>query len=122
MAVYLATIALEKNRWTTRQPSYAVSDFLPRLRNDGFDGIELWENHFLLADAQEQRRLADSGIPLIFNTYTRFDEGLTPRLRAVAYICDRATSPIPCTRRFALPCWARWQRLPSWTTSCMILP
>lgn len=29
MAVYLATIALEKNRWTTRQPSYAISDFCP---------------------------------------------------------------------------------------------
>lgn len=84
MAVYLATIALEKNRWTTRQPSYAVSDFLPRLGSDGFDGIELWENHFLLADAQERRRLTDSCIPLIFNTYARFDEGLTPQLRAVA--------------------------------------
>jgi sugar phosphate isomerase/epimerase len=52
-----------------------VSDWIERFRADGFDGIELWENHVVIADASEQERLASAGLPVaVFNTYARFDD------------------------------------------------
>lgn len=84
MDIYLATVALEKNRWSTHQPSFEVSVFLPRLIRDGFHGIELWENHLFLASPAEQQRLFDCGMPVIFNTYAPFGQGLLPCHEAVA--------------------------------------
>ena len=66
MDIYLSTVAMEKNRWSTHQPSYEVSAFLPRLFRDGFRGIELWENHLFLASEAEQQRLLASGVPVIY--------------------------------------------------------
>ena len=84
MQVYLATVAMEKNRWSTKQPSFEVSGFIDRALADGFEGIELWENHYLLADEAEKQRLRDSGVPLIYNTYLRFDQGVTEQFHKVA--------------------------------------
>ena len=71
--IYLATVCLERNRWASRQPSFPVSAWLGRWAADGFDGLELWENHYLLADPAEQARLQQHAAPLaIFNTYAGF--------------------------------------------------
>ena len=72
-AIYLATVCLERNRWGRRVPSFRVSDWLARVAADGFDGIELWENHFLLAEADEQARLATAraAVPIL-NSYVGF--------------------------------------------------
>lgn len=84
MKVYLATVAMEKNRWSTKQPSFEVSAFVKRAMADGFDGIELWENHYLLASDEEKQRLRDSGVPILYNTYLRFDQGITEQFHQVA--------------------------------------
>lgn len=93
--VYIATVSLERNRWGSRQPSFAVSDWLPRFAADGFDGVELWENHFLAADAAEQERLVAAAAPVaIFNSYVGFaDADAAARERAavaIAYLSARA--------------------------------
>ncbi len=93
--VYLASIALEPERWSSRRPSFAFSEWCPAALEAGFDGIELWEYHYTLADEQEResleqalaRRAADRSLagrelsaawpaPPVFNTYalpTRHD-------------------------------------------------
>lgn len=84
--VHLATVCLERNRWGSRRPSLRVSEGLGRWLADGFDGIELWENHFLLADASEQARLVEqAGAVAVFNTYAGFaDDPAQARQRDAA--------------------------------------
>jgi len=90
MAVYLGTVALETNRWAPgRIPTFRVSDYLRRCTEDGFDGLELWENHFLLAQEVERQLLCHSGQIAIFNTYASFEAGLTDSLRASAAAINR---------------------------------
>ena len=76
--VYLSTVALECNRWTTaRIPTIHASEWVGRAMADGFDGIELWENHFFHASHNERALLremsASSPRRWIFNTYLAFD-------------------------------------------------
>ena len=52
-AIFLSSVLLEKNRWDSRIPSLKISDWLRSIADAGFDGVELWENHLLLADAAE---------------------------------------------------------------------
>jgi len=73
--IYLATVLLEKNRWSSRKPSFKVSDWAQRIADAGFDGIELWENHLLLADRSEWEALRNSPVSVpILNTYCGFDD------------------------------------------------
>ncbi|MBN1675058.1 MAG: hypothetical protein JXR37_28715 [Kiritimatiellae bacterium] len=68
--VYIGTILLERNRWSSREPSFLVSDWARRMADAGFDGIELWENHALKTSPDERRRLKASPCPVvIFNSY-----------------------------------------------------
>jgi hypothetical protein len=71
--VYLASIALEPNRWKPadrKVPSLRVSDWSARAHQAGFAGWELWEHHWFLADPDERAALAESLCPIrIFNTY-----------------------------------------------------
>lgn len=83
--IYLGTVALENNRWAEgRKPSFLVSDFLDRVKKDGFSGIELWENHFMLADREEQKKLMDADVEYIFNSYLSLKEGITDEVKKVA--------------------------------------
>ena len=84
MDIYLSTVAMEKNRWSSKVPSYAISDYALRALSDGFAGLELWENHLLAADEAEQRRLYACGVPILYNTYLHFSEGVTDSMRRVA--------------------------------------
>jgi sugar phosphate isomerase/epimerase len=68
--VYMASILLERNRWTSRIPSYRVSDWIDRFRAAGFDGVELWENHAMKAGEEERAAIRDFGFPVaVFNSY-----------------------------------------------------
>ncbi|MFW5871370.1 MAG: hypothetical protein ACOCVH_02675 [Verrucomicrobiota bacterium] len=72
--IYIGTVLMEKNRWLdgVRQPSFAVSDWVGRMADEGFDGIELWQNHAFLADDEEKEKLLCSPVPVrIFNSYNR---------------------------------------------------
>src|SRR5215469_3771374 len=74
MRVALGTIALELNRWSTKMPSYRVSEWLPKIKNVGFDGLELWENHVLKAEGELQKIKA-FGMPItVYNTYAGFTD------------------------------------------------
>ena len=57
---YIATVCLDRNRWGTREPSFAVSDYLDRFASDGFDGIELWEYHYTRSSDAEKERLVSA--------------------------------------------------------------
>lgn len=71
----IGSVCLERNRWGSRVPSFAVSDWLPRLKADGFDGVELWQFHYTAADDAERERLAQASTMLpIYNSYIGFDD------------------------------------------------
>lgn len=75
--IYFGTILLERNRWAAgKEPSYLVSEWIPRIEQDGFDGMELWENHAALCDAAELERLSASKLPVsVYNSYITFEDG-----------------------------------------------
>ena len=80
--ILISTVALEPTRWGRREASFAVSEWLPRFKADGFDGVELWEFHYLKAEKTEQERqvaLADSIV--IYNSYAGFADEDASRLR-----------------------------------------
>ena len=93
---YIGTVCLERNRWGSRSPSFLVSDWLPRFKADGFDGVELWENHYVAADAAEQARLAGAAHPVaIYNSYVSFgDEGAAAREQAAAAVARLGVSAV----------------------------
>lgn len=93
--VYLGSILLEPNRWPDRAdavypylrrmtreagtdqgpPRTVVSEWLGRAAADGFDGVELWENHALFASEAELARLADAPLPIsVYNSYFNLDD------------------------------------------------
>lgn len=74
--IYLGTILLEPQRWSgDKMPSYAVSAWQERIAAAGFDGIELWENHYLKADASERELLRDKAAPIaLFNSYAGLED------------------------------------------------
>jgi sugar phosphate isomerase/epimerase len=85
--IYIGTILLEKNRHdkkSGKRPTFLVSDWIDRFAADGFDGIELWENHAALSPPEEIERLKASALPIeIFNSYCSLDDGEMDRERAV---------------------------------------
>jgi sugar phosphate isomerase/epimerase len=87
--VNLATVLLEPNRWTPdRIPTFRVSECAAAIREAGFDGLELWENHAAMADDQEQAALCQLPLPItIFNSYCSFeDAGAAARNRAAGFV------------------------------------
>lgn len=83
--IFLGTVALEKNRWADgRIPTIKASDFAQRALRDGFSGLELWENHYLLADDNEKRKLCNSEAVCIFNSYLSLKDGITDNLKDIA--------------------------------------
>lgn len=75
--IYFGTILLERNRWAAgKEPTFRVSDWISRIERDGFDGIELWENHAVRADAQEFDKLSAAPLPIsVYNSYISFEDG-----------------------------------------------
>jgi len=85
--IYLGTVLLERNRWLDgeRIPSFAVSDWVDRIAEAGFDGMELWQNHAFLVPGEEREKLRESRVPVrVFNSYDRCGrETREERTRAV---------------------------------------
>jgi sugar phosphate isomerase/epimerase len=75
--IYIGSILLEPNRHKPgKEPSFAVSEWLERFRQAGFDGVELWENHAKLAPAEEVAALAAGPLPIaVYNTYAGMGAG-----------------------------------------------
>ncbi len=88
-SIYLGSICLEPNRWTEdKRPSVLVSEWAERAAADGFDGVELWENHALLAPRDEVDRLERMRPPVVvYNTYAGFEaKAAAEREQAAAMI------------------------------------
>lgn len=76
-SIYIGTVLMELNRWSSRIPSFLVSDWIERFKKDGFDGIELWENHALMTSPDEFKKLEYSKLPIaIYNSYANFDDSV----------------------------------------------
>lgn len=70
--IFLGTVLLERNRWNKedRSPSFLVSDWTQRIADDGFDGLEIWQDHAAMTDEEELERLRTGPSPVIlFNSY-----------------------------------------------------
>ncbi len=90
LPIYFGTILIEPNRWGSREPSFRVSDWLPRLREAGFDGVELWENHALRADEAERQRLIDADPPIaLYSSYDRGEDATANQRQRVAALIRR---------------------------------
>ncbi|MEC3884008.1 TIM barrel protein [Halobacillus sp. HZG1] len=70
------TVLFERNRWEPgRNPSLSVSEWMGRMKEDGFDGIELWENHALKSSDEEIEALKAHSLSVeIYNSYVSFDD------------------------------------------------
>jgi sugar phosphate isomerase/epimerase len=87
--VNFSTVLLEPNRWTpAKLPSFRVSAWFDAIRQAGFTGLELWENHAVLADTPEQEALDRGPLPVeVFNSYCTFDDaGAEGRERAATWV------------------------------------
>jgi len=89
--IYIGTILLERNRWSAgKVPTYQVSDWMDRFARDGFDGVELWENHAALCSGEELERLARSPLPIaVFNSYAGLGDGAAPERERAAALANR---------------------------------
>ena len=74
--IYVGTILLEKNRWASpKTPTYAVSEWLQKFEDAGFDGMELWEYHATLCPPEELEALEKTAAPVaVYNPYCDFDD------------------------------------------------
>jgi sugar phosphate isomerase/epimerase len=93
--IYMSTVALDPTRWGRREPSFDVSEWLPRFEADGFDGVELWEYHYQLADPTEQARLAAAAESIfVYNAYVGFGddeaESRAKAAEAIRQLCPTA--------------------------------
>jgi len=74
MDIYFGTILVEPHRWKDAPPATLASVWIDRALAAGFDGIELWERHFLACPPGEQSLLAArAGKVRVYNSYARFD-------------------------------------------------
>ena len=76
LPIYISSVLLERNRLSSEKtPSYRVSEWSERFADAGFDGIELWENHLLLAESAEREAILGGPLPVtVLNTYCGFDD------------------------------------------------
>jgi len=73
--ILLGSILLEPNRWAkAKTPTIRVSEWAARAKDAGIDGIELWENHWRMADEAERQALKASKMVRYYNTYAPFDD------------------------------------------------
>ena len=83
--IYLGTISMEINRrFCGENLALRVSDYVERIKQDGFYGIELWQYHYTCASDEEKAKLASANIPFIFSSYLSLEEYDEESYRAVA--------------------------------------
>ncbi|MCC5806405.1 MAG: hypothetical protein JJU00_08775 [Opitutales bacterium] len=85
--IFLASVALEPNRWKSgdkRRPSLRLGDYAAEAAEAGFAGWELWEDHLFLNGPGELDALVDTALPVrVFNTYAIPGQSAPERLDAV---------------------------------------
>lgn len=79
--ILIGTVLLEKNRWLSKIPSFNVSDWIERFIFDGFDGIEIWENHVCSNDEEFNALLKFKKYIIGFNSYVDFDDSEASRIQ-----------------------------------------
>lgn len=91
LEVSFASVLLEPNRWTAEKiPTFKVSEWVNAIREAGFNGVELWENHAALADETERAALERMGLPVtVFNSYCTFDDAGAETRRRAAVLVSR---------------------------------
>lgn len=74
--ILIGTILLDVNRWgNPKTPTYAVSEWVDRFCEAGFDGMEVWEYHATLCSQAEREKLIAADFPAsLYNTYCDFDD------------------------------------------------
>lgn len=88
--IYLGTIALEPNRWSSRTPSIDVLQWMDRAAENGFDGVELWEPHYVQASPEVQNKLYEQRAQTaVFNSYLLPEFGTEASWERLAEICRR---------------------------------
>jgi sugar phosphate isomerase/epimerase len=97
-AIFLGTVALEPNRWGAlspdRKPVLRVADWLASAEAAGFDGVELWEHHAMLADDADLAALRASRLPLaVWSSYVSFDDPEDAARDAIAEWVGRVGCP-----------------------------
>jgi sugar phosphate isomerase/epimerase len=74
--ILLGTVAIEPNRWgqldAHKRATINVVEHLERITEAGFDGIEIWEDHFV--EANEADRAALRGHVEVYNSYVSLDD------------------------------------------------
>src|SRR5207302_5832903 len=87
----LGSVLLEVNRHRPgKPPTFRVSDWMSRIAQAGFEGIELWENHAALASEDEVALLRAGALPVvIFNTYAGFLDGEEGARERAAELIER---------------------------------
>ncbi|MCD5322844.1 MULTISPECIES: sugar phosphate isomerase/epimerase family protein [Pontibacillus] len=89
--VFLNTVLLEKNRWEEGQnPSILVSEWISTINEAGFDGLELWQNHYAKSSPQEKEKIKDENFPVsLFNTYIKFEDGWEQERDNIAHMAHQ---------------------------------
>jgi sugar phosphate isomerase/epimerase len=88
--ILLGTVLLETERWRSGLPTFRVSEWMGRIADAGFDGIELWQNHALRADESERAAIARSTLPVhCFNSYLTFTDDSVDDVAPVADLIKR---------------------------------
>jgi sugar phosphate isomerase/epimerase len=74
--IYLATILIEPHRWSPGKPNAVkLSEWLPKLDPDLFQGLELFERHVRGVPAEELEAVRLSPVPpVIYNSYASLKE------------------------------------------------
>ncbi len=83
--IYIASVLLEPNRHKPpKLPSFELSSWLKCFKEDGFDGVEIWENHALKCSEKEKIALINSTDLAIFGSYCGFDPDAADSREAAA--------------------------------------
>ena len=76
MEIYLGTVLIEPNRWRKESPCLEAAEWVDRAMEAGFDGVELWERHYLDADPEGRAALVARGRAIrVLSSYASFAVG-----------------------------------------------
>ena len=69
----ICSVLLEPRRWSAERPPLVRASVWAEAASGSFDGWELWEDHWLHAEAAERRALQDGPLPVvILSSYASF--------------------------------------------------
>ena len=100
--VLLGSVAIEPARWAAHRRLHddaappapiALSAWLDRIAEAGFDGVELWERHLTDASPSEEELLVGSNLEIpVFNSYVSLDDADQTNRAAVSAAAQLTSS------------------------------